>query len=90
MKRFILAVRDRAADTFLKPMFVEARGLGIRAFEDEVNRQDQDNPLYRHPEDFDLYELGEYDDSSGKFVSLADGPRQIAVGKDFVKPTGTN
>lgn len=85
MRFAICAVRDRASGAFARPMFVPAVGAAIRSFGDEVNRQAEkaeENPLFSHPEDFDLFELGEWDDNTGRFVGLED-PRQIAVGKDM-------
>lgn len=81
MKRLIFAVRDRASDTFGNPMFVPSRGQAIRSFADEVNRVSSENILSQHPEDFDLYELGFYDDDTALFDTH--GPQQVAVGKDL-------
>lgn len=84
MLRIIVAVRDRAADCFGQPFFVTSIGVGVRSFTDEVNRAAPDNQFYSHPEDFDLYQIGTYDDATGELVSVK--PRQIAIGKDvFVK-----
>lgn len=80
----VMSVRDRAADVFGQPMFVASRGGAIRSFGDEVNRADANNALHKHPEDFDLYELGIYDDSTASFT-LEDKPRQLAIGKDLVR-----
>lgn len=92
MKRMVFAVRDRAADTFGAPFCEVARGRAIRAFSDEINRVHTENQLYQHPEDFDLYELGEFDDSTGVFITGT--PKQLAVGKDlkaaFGKPEKNN
>lgn len=82
MKRVVCAVRDRASDTFGSPFYVVARGQAIRNFADEINRSAADNQLYMHPEDFDLYELGFYDDDTGLFETGV--PKQIAIGKDLV------
>lgn len=82
MRYKIVVVRDRAADVFGQPNFVASLGAAVRSFGDEVKRVDTNNPINKHPEDFDLYSLGEYDDSSGEFI--CDGPKQIAVGKDYV------
>jgi len=82
MKYYIVVVRDRAADVFGVPSFVASKGAAIRGFGDECQREDKGNLFYQHPEDFDLYELGEYDDSNGTFIQL-ERPKQIAVGKDF-------
>lgn len=77
---YILTIRDRAANCFDRPSFHLSVGAAVRSFTDEVNRAAQDNMLYKHPEDFDLFVLGEYDDNSAKFV--CGEPRQVAVGKD--------
>lgn len=76
----ICAVRDRAIDAFGQPMFVVAVGQAVRGFRDEVNNKQ--SAIGMHPEDYDLYEIGEYDDASGMIVPCA--PRMVAVGKDLV------
>lgn len=81
MKLIVYAVRDRAVDCFNQPFFSVARAAATRAFADEVNRQG--SPSNSHPEDYDLYELGTYDDSSGALVPLT-RPLQVAVGKELV------
>lgn len=73
------AIRDRATDSFGNPMFLVADGQALRSFTDEVNRQDKDNQLYQHPDDFDMYTLGTYDTSSGVFDSHH--PKMLAAGK---------
>jgi len=76
----VLAIRDRAANVFGQPIFVTATGAGIRSFSDAINGGDQ--TLTKHPEDFDLWELGVYTDNDGVFTQ--DKPFQVAVGKDLV------
>ena len=39
---------------------------------DEVNREAADNNLFNHPDDFDLYEIGTFDDSTGRITSYED------------------
>lgn len=77
----MFSVRDRQADSFANPMFLLAAGQAIRSFSDEVNRSAPDNPLYHHPDDFDLYCLGQFDTSTGLFSALS--PEQIAIGKNL-------
>lgn len=78
----ICAVRDRAIDAFGRPMFVAATGQAVRSFGDAINgKADKDDTLASHPEDFDLYHLGTYDDATALFVLLAN-PRVLAIGKD--------
>lgn len=81
MKLFIFAVRDRGTDMYGTPMFLMSRGQAIRSFGDEVNRPAEDNQIYRHPEDFDLYFLGAFDTQEGTFECVR--PEQIAIGKDL-------
>jgi len=83
MNLLVLAIRDRAADVFGQPIFVPSLGGAIRSFGDEVNRKDSQNNLANHPEDFDLYQIGVYDDNTGHIEASA--PRMVAVGKDMVR-----
>ena len=80
MKLIVCAVKDRAAEAFAQPMFVMAAGIAIRGFQDEINRVDDNNQMYKHSDDFDLYELGEFDDGTGLF-SLHDQPKVLLLGK---------
>ena len=38
--------------------------------------------MYLHPDDFELYFIGYFNDDLGHLVNLADGPELIARGKD--------
>jgi len=80
MKLIICTVKDRAADAYGRPMFVPSTGVAIRSFSDEINRNNADNQLFNHPDDFDLYELGEFDDNSGLFA-LHEQPKLLSLGK---------
>jgi hypothetical protein len=80
MKQIICTVKDRAADAYGRPMFVPSAGVAIRSFSDEINRNNADNQLFNHPDDFDLYELGEFDDNTGLFA-LHEQPKLLSLGK---------
>lgn len=82
MIRVICSVRDSAAELFGQPFFCPSRGVALRSFADEVNRAAPDNALCVHPDDFVLYELGSFDESTGLF-SCHD-PQQLSRGKDVV------
>lgn len=81
MKYLIVVVRDRVADVFGQPSFVLSLGSAVRSFGDEVNRDVEGNAFFKHPDDFDLYALGSYDDADASFVVGV--PRQVAIGKDL-------
>lgn len=80
MIQIIVSVKDRAADAFGRPAFVPSSGVAIRSFTDEVNRENPDNQLFHHPDDFDLYELGTFDDSTG-IVTCHLTPKVLILGK---------
>lgn len=67
MKMVVMAVFDVQAQMFQRPFFVATQGVGMRLVADEVNRGQQDNMLWLHPEDFRLFVLGSFDDNSGLF-----------------------
>lgn len=75
----VLAIHDKAAECFGRPVFAVAIGAAVRSFQDEVNRDDPQNAMHGHAKDFDLYELGEYDDSTGRFSCL-EIPKRVASG----------
>lgn len=79
MKQKILAVHDRAINAYMQPFFTPALGAGVRAFQDEINNEQ--SPMHKHPDDYDLYHLGEFDTETGNFTSIT--PTQIAIGKQL-------
>lgn len=78
MNLILVAVRDRALEAFMRPFWMQTEGQAIRSFQDEVNRAEKDNPLNAHPDDYDLYVIGRFNDVDGSFVSDV---RKIADGK---------
>ncbi|WNK14999.1 MAG: nonstructural protein [Microvirus sp.] len=78
----IVAIRDIKADLFAQPAFTSSLGASIRDFGDRCNKPDENNLLYLHPEDFELYHLGTYNDDNAKFT-LLDQPKQIATGGNY-------
>lgn len=62
----MVSVFDRGVDAFLRPFAVPAVGAAIRSFQDEVNNPE--SPMYKHARDYELYLVGEFDDTSGQFI----------------------
>lgn len=77
----IVAVRDRAVIAFGQPFFVRAIGEAMRSFEDEVNRDG--SPFKDHPDDYDLYHVGDFDSDSGRVVPCE--PLMLMTGKQCVR-----
>lgn len=84
MLQYIVSVKDRAAEVFNRPFFVPHRNVAVRDFTDEVNRSAADNPLNKHPDDFDLYLLGQFDDSNGAFIREG-SPTVLVRAKDVIR-----
>lgn len=82
MKIQIIAVKDTAAQAFMTPSFVHATGVAIREFGDIVNSTD--HPISKHPTDYEMYSLGEFDDTTGTF-NLPPNPVLLARGVDLVR-----
>lgn len=80
MKMIVCSIKDRAADAFGRPFYVPAVGVAIRSFQDEVNRDAQDSQIFQHPDDFDLFDLGVFDDATGLF-DLHPTPVLLMLGK---------
>lgn len=82
MKLKVICLYDSKALAYNLPQFVQSIGGAVRSFADEINRPDAGNVLYNHPDDFLLFEMGEYDDSDGR-VTMLEVPRIIATGIDY-------
>ena len=67
MKIKAYAVYDNKAEAFMQPFFSGNAGLAIRTFAD--NAKNPESIWNRHPNDFCLYEIGEYDENSGELIN---------------------
>jgi hypothetical protein len=81
MIQVIVSVKDTAAQAFGRPVFVPTTAVAVRSFRDEVNRKDSTDDMAKHPDDFELYEIGSFDDSVGVITSHE--PRLVARAKDL-------
>lgn len=77
----IYAIRDNAIEAFGQPIFVRAQGQAIRSFIDECNNTE--SQLSKHPADYDLYYIGEYNDNTGEITPTT--PERVARATDHSK-----
>ena len=63
----VYTVYDTKAEIYMNPFFQKARGEAIRSFTNLAN--DESTTVGKYPADFVLFEIGEYDDSSGELIS---------------------
>ena len=82
MIQCVVSVKDLAAQAFGRPVFVPTSGVAIRSFRDEVNREAQDNDIFRHPSDYEMYQLGVFDDSTG-LIEVISPPKLLARAVDL-------
>lgn len=84
MKLNVIAVRDIKANVYSQPQFVGSIGHAVRSFGDQCRNKENGNIMGQHPEDFELYLLGEFDDEHATWTML-EKPKQIALGQDYAK-----
>ena len=77
----VFAVRDSKAQAFLQPFYSVSVGSAVRAFGDAAN--EKNSMVSKHPEDYLLYELGEFDNNTGAFKSISPIVL-LGCAKDFV------
>lgn len=74
MQQKMYSIRDARAEVFGAPYYALTAGMAERNFTQLVN--DEKSQLNMFPDDFDLYEVGVYDDQDGK-GQFWDTPRHI-------------
>jgi len=84
--KHVYAVKDLAIQAFGDCFLTRAPGEAVRSFQDEANRTDGKSAVAQHPEDYELYKIGEYDDQTGKLVALYE-PEFVARAKDLIRTT---
>lgn len=77
----IFAVYDSKVEAYMSPFFMQSRGQAIRAFCDTA--EDSSSQIGKHPADFTLFHLGEYDDSNASF-SLVPTPISLGVALELL------
>lgn len=79
------SIRDTKAEVYYTPWYKNTHGEAERAFLELA--EDGKSTINKHPEDFDLYFVGEYDDTTGKLTPL-DTPQHIVKAINIVRKTG--
>lgn len=82
MNYFIVAVKDLAIEAFQPPAFCRAKGEAMRGFTDAVN-DPANKQLNQHPEDFELWHIGYFNDQTGELAKLELNER-LARGVDVL------
>lgn len=80
MHHKIFAVYDVKVEAYLSPFMAPTLGSALRSFEEAVN--DPGHAFSKHPEDFTLFELGEFDDCLGVYSNL-NAPRPVGSALEY-------
>jgi len=78
----IFSIYDDKAQVYSNPFFMPHVGMATRAFADLVI--DGQSNISKHPSDFKLYQIGEFDDVSGEVIS-SNKPIFINAAIEFVE-----
>lgn len=79
----VYAIKDSAIGAFQQPFFMQTKGQAVRTLQDSLLSSDSN--LAKHPNDYTLFELAEYDDVKGKFIAH-DTPISIGLVVEFMPP----
>ncbi len=80
MKSKMFVIYDSKAEAYLQPWFLTTEGQAKRAMADCVN--DKDHNFGRHPEDYTLFEIGEFNDQDARVEWNA--PKSLGNGIEYV------
>lgn len=77
MKVNLFSVWDHKAESYLQPFFTQTIGQAERSFRDAVS--DSNHQFCKHAEDYVLFHIAEFDDSTGRIVSFEPRPVMRAL-----------
>lgn len=81
MNKVICSVRDITADVYANPFTSQNAQTAMRDFAHAC--RDENSQLFKNPEDFQLFQLGTFDDDLG--VIVGHEPKLIANATQFQK-----
>lgn len=82
MTNLMCAIYDKAANAYMQPFFCRTQAEAVRLFADACT--DGKNQFCKHPNDFDLYVVGVFDDNSGVLAQGKGEPTRIMSALDCV------
>lgn len=77
----VFAIYDTKALCFGVPFFMPTVGGAVRAFADVAN--ESTSTIYKHPTDYILFQVGEFDDDKGDLHNLLPNVN-LGLASDFV------
>ncbi len=77
----MFSIFDAKTNVFSRPFYSLTTGEATRTFTDAVS--DNNSMMNRHPEDYFLYEIGQYDDSNSELVSIP--PQALGSASEYTQ-----
>ena len=78
----VFTVYDSKAEAYMQPFFSPTTGLAIRSFSEVANNKD--HAFSKYPEDYTLFEIGEFNDIDGS-IKMLDAKKSIGIALDYVQ-----
>ena len=85
MKQLVFVVYDAKAEIYEKPFHMQTKGQALRGFTDVAN--DKETSIGQHPEDYTLFEIGEYDNLKGNYEMLPT-KKSLGLAIEFLEQPG--
>lgn len=86
-KLLVYSVYDSKVQLFAQPFFMRTKGEALRGWIDVAN--DPKTNICKYPEDYSLFELGEYEEESGSFKNHQ-APVNMGMAAQYKKEQGAN
>lgn len=80
MKMQVFSILDKAVGAYLQPFFCRAKGEALRSFIDAVG--DEKGDFCKHPDDYVLFWVSEFDTESGIFLAME--PQRLLSAREAV------
>ena len=74
-------MRDSKVEAYLPPFFMRSKGEAMRVLVDTLD--DANHLFHKHPDDYYLYHIGEFDDQTGIFIANA-SPEPVCSCVDLI------
>lgn len=90
MEMHILVTRDIKANVYSLPFYAADLESIKRNFQTQCTTEDPKNSLWTHPQDFELWHVGQYDDNfgTGEWFDMKNR-KQLDAGSNYTRPIKT-
>lgn len=84
MKTIYFSVFDHKTQAYGQLFPSQTEGSAVRAFQDSIN--DGNSMVNKHPDDFALFKVAEFNDETGLFDTKYEPPQLVCNATALIKP----